>query len=373
MTEYDLKKQVQEGYQTMNNRWLRIHYRLLFYCTAVSGIMEILMFFIIRHFDALNCSEGEYWLKYILVPVGLNACIVCIGRLVLNTEKVSMTVKQYAVSSLFVGFAFVLELMHSGFVAVLVVGIFPILMTVMYEAQKLTAIVAFFTVITQTISGYCIFWDPKKQVNNDYTINMLILLCATFCTWLACKFMIDFVKMKRKIIITNDMERFRLQRDINMDGLTGVGNKLSLLARLGTTSVDCKDIAFLAMLDLDHFKLINDTYGHIFGDDVLWCMGDALRCMQGGSEAYRYGGDEFCVVFTNKSREDAIGEIKKVQDYLTEHIKMPDDRMNIFVSVGVACYAPEKTAPMLLQQADEALYKAKKRSPNEIVVYGDPS
>lgn len=373
MNDYSFKEQVQEqvqeGYQTINNKWLRFHFHLLFCCTFISGVVESLMFFIINKDGSLSNHVGEYWMKYVIIPLLLNFCIVCFGYFVLISKKLFVKTKRYIISLLFVGMAFVLQLMHSGFVAVLVAALFPILMTIMYESQRLTAIIAVFSAITQIMSGYCIFWDLDKVVDNQYKINLVIMLTSTFCTWIACKYMIDFVRIKREIILNNDIERYRLQRDINMDGLTGVGNKLALLARIDVTATEFKGIEYLAMLDLDHFKQINDTYGHIFGDDVLRCMGDALQKMQGGADAFRYGGDEFCVVFVDKSLENVIQEIKKVQTYMIENMELPSEEMNICISAGIARYSSDNTVTQLLEQADKALYEAKSNFGNEIIVY----
>lgn len=371
MSELDFQQQVQEGYQSINNQWMKIQFKLLFYCMIISVILEGLMFFIIFNSGTLNCPIGEYWLKYVITPFVLNLFIVCIAFFVLKKEKIPIKAKQYIISALFVVLAFVLELMHSGFVAVLFVAIFPIIMTVMYEDQVLSLVIAAFAALTQPISGFCVFWDTQKLVDDSYKVNLIILLSATFCTWLSCAFMINFAKMKRKIIVDNDMERFRLQRDINIDGLTGVKNKLAFLARLDTKKADFKYVKYLAMLDLDHFKKINDTYGHMFGDDVLRCLGDALLNIQCTAESYRYGGDEFCIVFFEKQLNDVIQEIKKAQVYLAENVKVPDERMKIFISVGIAAYSSEKTTNELLSQADEAMYKAKANPPNGIVVYDD--
>lgn len=368
MSEHGFQKQVQDGYQTINNRWMKIHVKLLLYCMAVSGIVEIIMFFLIFNGGTLNCSIGEYWFKYIIVPFLLNLFIVRMSYIILKNKNIAPIEKQYEISLLFVALAFVLELTHSGFVAVLGVGIFPILMSIMYENQKLTALISITSAITQAISGFFIFWDVDKLVDSSYKVNLFIILTITFCTWLTGTFMISFMKMKRKIIIHNDMERFRLQRDINIDGLTGIGNKLALLSRLDSKHTDFQEIKYLAMLDLDRFKEINDTYGHLFGDDVLRRVGYALRDMQ-GAESYRYGGDEFCIVFTDNEIEHVLKEIKKVQEYLSKSIETPDKVMNIYASVGIAGYSKGSTITSLLHHADEAMYNAKKNPPNGIIIY----
>lgn len=91
------------------------------------------------------------------------------------------------------------------------------------------------------------------------------------------------------------------------------------------------------MLELDHFKEINDTYGHLFGDDVLRYVGNALRDIE-GAESYRYGGDEVCIVFTEKQIEKVLQQIQNAQDYLHDNIEIPDTKANVDASVGIACY-----------------------------------
>lgn len=365
----EIKQEVRARYYSINNRWLEIHLRLLWCCTLVSGVLEMLMLIPIQNAGTLNCSIPEYFFRYVMVPFALNSVITYIGYSVLRRKNVRVVVKQYTISILFSCLAFVLQLMHSGFVAVLVVAVFPILMTTIYENQKLTAIVSGLAVTTQIISGYCLLFDPSKVINPSYTINLIILVATVFCTWLGSKSMIEFMKMKREIVLNNEFERFKLQRDINIDGLTNIGNKLALMSRLNDTTDDFKEITYLAMLDLDDFKAINDTYGHIFGDDVLRGLGEALQNMSEGAEAYRYGGDEFCIVFSEQSLECAVNEIKMAQTYLNEHIKVPDGKMDILFSAGIASNTKNKSITKLTLQADQALYQAKNNSRGEVFAY----
>lgn len=369
MVEIDLKRQVSDEYHAINNEWMGVHFRLLFYYTLVSGISEILMFIVIKATNSLTCSVGEYWLKYVMVPFLLNVCVVSVGYVIFKRKKVSVEAKQYIISILFVLLAFILQLMHSGFVAILVVSIFPILMTIMYEKQKLTTIIAICTGVLQFVSGYFVFWDPEKVVNSAYLINLIVLLITTFCTWLTCRHMINFMKMKRKIIIENDIERFHLQSKINIDDLTKVGNKLALMNRLDIESASFKGVEYLAMIDLDDFKKINDTCGHVFGDDVLRCLGEALINVQTGAEAFRYGGDEFCVVFTDKSITNVLYELKNIQTYLNDHVEVPNKGTKVLISIGVASYTKGKSITELLKQADEALYESKTNDREKITVY----
>lgn len=369
MEEQQLHRRVREIYEEINNKWLRFHFHLLVLCTLVVAVFEILIFLVILKTDMLNCTLGTYWMKYIVTPVGLSSLIACIGYLVITVKKTSVAFKQYGVSFLFALFAFVLSLAHSGFVAILVCGVFPVLITIIYENQRLTGIIAFSGMIFQFISGYSIFWDREKIVDHSYLINMIILMVAVISTWIICALMIKFMKMKREIVITNDIERYRLQERVNIDGLTNVGNKFALIKRFGEASVYENKICYLAMVDVDDFKKINDSYGHQFGDEVLRCIGDAMNEMKEGTEAFRYGGDEFCVLFAEESLDKVILEVEGIQKYLQTNIEMVNGEERIFISTGIACYSNEKTWMEFLKQADEALYEAKKKHGTQISVF----
>jgi diguanylate cyclase (GGDEF)-like protein len=128
----------------------------------------------------------------------------------------------------------------------------------------------------------------------------------------------------------------------------------------------------IIMLDLDYFKMINDTYGHLAGDLVLGKVGHYLNgCSRGEDVVCRYGGEEFVIIMPGASLESGIKRAEDICRGATESLRikyrekfLPD----ITVSLGVASY-PEhgETADLLLYNADNALYLAKKSGRNRIV------
>lgn len=369
MEENQLHKMVIEVYQEINNKWLKFHVALLAICALVTTVSEILMFFIISNLSLMNCTPVQYLIKYIIVPACLAFSLVALGHFVLVSKNIPSNNKQYIISFLFSLFAFVLSLAHSGFVAVLVCSIFPVLMTIMYENQKLTFLIAICNVIGQLISGYLIFWDADKILNSSYLINMFILVIGTLSTWLICGYMIKFTEMKRKIIIGNEIKRYQLQEKIKMDGLTNIGNRLALIEQLEKGKLETETITYLAMMDIDNFKNINDTYGHIFGDDVLRYTGAGMRIIQGVLGSFRYGGDEFCMTFTDQDLEVVIEKIKYVQKYLETNVKSETFDDKIYISVGISSWCNGISSTTLLQQADKALYTAKSIKHGKIIVF----
>jgi diguanylate cyclase (GGDEF)-like protein len=130
------------------------------------------------------------------------------------------------------------------------------------------------------------------------------------------------------------------------------------------------------MIDVDHFKLYNDTYGHPEGDACLTRIGEALAGVAGDTLGFagRYGGEEFCLLLPNTSSQRAleVGETVRatVQGLGLPHIT--SSYCTVTVSVGVAATLPNdaQTPGDLIEAADAALYAAKHRGRNTVVEHG---
>ncbi len=156
------------------------------------------------------------------------------------------------------------------------------------------------------------------------------------------------------------------------DPLTGLANRrqfLSVLEREIDGVARSGEPALLMMLDIDHFKRINDTHGHIAGDRVLQAVAKCLsRCIRPLDSLARYGGEEFAVVLPNclVSVGEAVAErIRLTVESLTIAIS-PIANVQVSVSVGGA-YAPawiRSTAPLWIERADNLLYLAKSQGRN---------
>ncbi len=169
-----------------------------------------------------------------------------------------------------------------------------------------------------------------------------------------------------------------------LDELTGLPGRRALLAdfkRLGRRYS-------VAMVDVDHFKKFNDTYGHDVGDQVLQMVATNLARVSGGGRSFRYGGEEFTVLFPGKDSEAVKIHLESLREAIAESTfaLRADDRpeiapkdkdtsssdkkiktVSVTVSMGVA--EPSESAPdpeAVLKAADDALYKAKKAGRNRI-------
>jgi diguanylate cyclase (GGDEF)-like protein len=168
------------------------------------------------------------------------------------------------------------------------------------------------------------------------------------------------------------------------DPLTGLPGRRALEERL--RSLDGRYV--ISMLDVDHFKIFNDTHGHDIGDQVLKLVGARLAEVGGGGTAFRYGGEEFCVLFLDAELDDVLLQLEAIRVSIESYrmaVRAPDrpkevengakrrgegaadKRLSVTVSIG-ACTpsANLRTPAQVIKAADEALYRAKQGGRNRV-------
>lgn len=138
------------------------------------------------------------------------------------------------------------------------------------------------------------------------------------------------------------------------------------------------DSYVIAMVDVDHFKKFNDTYGHDAGDDVLRLIASRLMKVTGGGKSFRYGGEEFTILFPGKGIDEIMPHLEHLRERIAKHEfvlrqdakdKSPRKKLNVTISIGVAEFGEKYKSPdEVLKQADAALYRAKENGRNRISV-----
>ena len=173
-------------------------------------------------------------------------------------------------------------------------------------------------------------------------------------------------------------KNFELMQETVVDGLTGVGNRRAFdaaLERFWLSSLRSRSHISLIMIDVDYFKLFNDLYGHIEGDDCLKSIAKALTSELPRATDFvaRYGGEEFAVVL---SSTDLLGATlvadrlrKKIEQLKIQHKKSTVSQY-VSISVGVSSVIPERNMGRknLVLSADKALYEAKGKGRNRVAV-----
>lgn len=168
------------------------------------------------------------------------------------------------------------------------------------------------------------------------------------------------------------------------DELTGLPSRRALDERLHGLG----PVYAIAMLDVDHFKKFNDTHGHDIGDQVLRLVGSRLAQAAGGGTAYRYGGEEFCILFPGFGLDEALPHVEKLRADIAAYkmavrredrpkdpeagtklrsLRSAEKTLSVTVSIGVAePDEPRATPAEVLRAADKALYRAKEGGRNRV-------
>lgn len=165
------------------------------------------------------------------------------------------------------------------------------------------------------------------------------------------------------------------------DTLTGIPSRRALeerFLRLGSNYI-------IAMVDIDFFKKFNDKFGHDIGDDVLKLVAKELSHVKNGGRAYRYGGEEFTILFSGKKKEDCVMALEELREQIFRRgfvirdknrpEKAPKEmqqsnavkKERLSVSIGMAMSAKGKTPQEVIKLADDALYKAKESGRNCLI------
>jgi diguanylate cyclase (GGDEF)-like protein/PAS domain S-box-containing protein len=168
-----------------------------------------------------------------------------------------------------------------------------------------------------------------------------------------------------KDITKNYLLQKEVSRIAKYDTLTGISNRLhlnELMDKLISASKRYKqEFAFL-FLDLDHFKEINDTYGHDIGDQLLQKVANTLKKHIRREDIFaRIGGDEFIIVFSNIKKETLQISLKKIINIMHQTWDIQGYKLKISASIGVSLYPKDaQNTQELMKYADIAMYKAKK-------------
>jgi diguanylate cyclase (GGDEF)-like protein len=169
-----------------------------------------------------------------------------------------------------------------------------------------------------------------------------------------------------------DMENLRLRRLAITDALTGAYNREYLARRLPEEINRCRrseEPLSVAMVDIDHFKSVNDEHGHAVGDEVLAAVVERMRAsIRSADTLIRYGGEEFLLLLPGSDLEEARAIAERMRESFEEQpVEVEDHALEIRVSIGVAELGDDDAERAVVKRADEALYAAKAAGRNRVV------
>lgn len=354
--------EIQKEYIRIDKDWLSLHYKIsigiVLFALAVECIMGVLMV----NSDMLTTTIPRYIFKFIVAPSFLNGLCIAADRAVVRSDRITQTTKIYTVSIMNTIICFTLFTAHGAFTATYYMFVTAIILTTVYASSKVTFITSVIGMSLLVISELFIQWDVDKISVFESTLrlgNFLISLFIMLSVAVTCMVVIQYEQRKNRASIRIEEERIFLQKRLKLDELTGIFNRRALHDALrDLEDCDPTQTYIFAITDIDKFKNINDSWGHQTGDRCLTAFAGILKNSSKKATSYRYGGDEFCLIFYNTNMEEAKKEAAFIQKQLKElDFQIPEQQLT--VSFGLAEYQNGMNAARLFMNADQALYQAK--------------
>ena len=206
-----------------------------------------------------------------------------------------------------------------------------------------------------------------EEVNGDS--QLATMLCSYIIVAIAVAIilrnLIGQYMLQRKYIL---MVSQKLEYTAHRDALTGVYNRGYLIDTLNQW-MNMENKHFLAVLiDIDNFKNVNDTYGHVYGDEVLIELARLMKQeIHGKGIAARYGGEEFMILFEEPDRQQALEILERIKKGLGEY-SMKTKQITITFSGGMEEYRIEGRIDEIFHNADKKLYQAKSAGKNRVII-----
>ena len=214
------------------------------------------------------------------------------------------------------------------------------------------------------------FW-LDKEITLSNALSLFILCGFAFVSYLCGIISVNFSKHNYTTIENQAEQNDRLMDNVRRDQMTGLYNHSAFIDQLDemiSVYLNGEPLC-LAMIDVDDFKGINDTFGHDCGDTVLIRLAKIIQKHCGKKDvAYRYGGEEFAVVFRGREEKEACAVVRNM---LAEFraCKFDFTAASLTFSAGVAEFAQGTTRDMLFEAADKTLYIAKREGKNRVLSY----
>jgi len=222
------------------------------------------------------------------------------------------------------------------------------------------------------IAASAYYWHVVSFISNGaldeltkgYQRHFFLLVMVLFVVVVAASWLLASTLVRRKLY------QQQMYGMAHFDGLTGLPNRVLLNDRLNQALLLAKrneSLCAILFLDLDGFKIINDSFGHAVGDELLVAVAKRLlACCRESDTVARVGGDEFVIVVNEiKETNDCKIIAEKILTDLCVPFKLQDNEVNIGVSIGIATYPVNGSdAELLLKNADHAMYAVKSRGKN---------
>lgn len=360
-----------ENFDELYQKWRKNFNYIALLVASITLILELTVSLLLFHYlpQTIKLSIPLYILLYIFLPSSIIFLLVLLGRRSLNCKRLSERAKNYY-SILILSTQFlIIACVHNVFTLSITLLCFPVFLTIIYSDKKMTNIVALISIVFVSIS----FLFARLDAHSDdafFIIEVFVALILLLGCYVTTILLINIEREKNDILKASSFKQLQLEELLKCDPLTGLHNMNTFYNMLECSIQNSEMPLCIAVIDIDNFKSVNDTWGHEKGNEVLIYLAAQLQyCCNNQGHVFRYGGEEFTIIFPRTTPADAKAMIETAQNNLYHYIFEFMPQQCITFSCGIASYpSTDYSAQDFFQIADKIMYKAKLSGKNKTLI-----
>ena len=264
---------------------------------------------------------------------------------------------------------FVLSTIHHVFFVTFATFCFPIFISAIFQERKLTRRITVLCLICLTVM---MFLGPKiTQVENRYLFSSYLIAAAIVLSAnILCELLMRYESQKDRKLEMLHRSRMEILEQLKYDQKTGLYGHTSFQTgmKMLVNEAEVGNRPAVAVLDIDDFKKVNDTYGHVKGDIVILELARIMR--EACGDKYfpaRFGGEEFAILFRNGTIDDYIQTVERIRREI-ERTEFDFRKSPVTISAGIAIWKKGWGTTEFFNRADEALYISKRQGKNRTII-----
>jgi diguanylate cyclase (GGDEF)-like protein len=350
-------------------KWCRYIVYVGYITAALMILAHVVWYFAAR--SVLSILPDIYLRNYIILPAICFFALTLFVDLLVRSPHLSLLVKEYLVFSLFIIFSFYLCITHDIAKVLLGSFILPIFTSTIFSNRTLTHWIYCTSNLSVLLLGVKTYFTGK--LDSSMLMQIFVACCMFLCSYLLAKVLIRYGHDNLAVLMQLDGKQQSMQVQLKLDPFTGLYNRKTFDDGLQKVFQECGNAntyLSLAMIDVDHFKRVNDLYGHAVGDRVLLYLSQLLKNVQTETkQVFRIGGEEFAILFHDCDLEEAIKICEDLRKCMESASLNEMNHANVTLSCGLVCVNPKLTSlEEFSKAADSALYAAKGNGRNQVVI-----
>lgn len=373
---HEKKAETSVGQEGISERWCGYIIRVCYVAVGINTVILVAAWSIYLYLGGPT-NPVDYWSRYIIIPTLCMLFLNVLADCLVRSRRVPLIAKKYFSLLLALLFCAFLCVVHSILAVLLVTFVIPVFLSTIFADLRITRRIFILSLSAQLLSGIKMRVASTRDFGIWIWVELLVATGILIFSYFCAGILIRNGQYNLASLAQSIHERKRLEHQLQQDGRTGLYNR-NTFEEFGKKMItECRASGIplsFAMLDLDDFKKINDTYGHTAGDKVLLRLSRILLNNSDESIcAFRLGGEEFGLLMKGYRIQDARQVCEGIRSLIGSSPAPEAGDQKITFSCGIVSL--DETLPdltSLYKAADSTMYRAKGKGKNRIELLDGP-